>query len=539
MAKKILLTFFVAYFFLISNHNQAQQKTIYDQLVHVNQEWKNQSDINSALSQQPTLLLNEQQLIKHHLSEAEKLLRNRKLTNLSTSQVKNRLKNLDVLHQYLQAGIFPINTHHAGRQPYFIDDFNNYCAVGYLMKRSGADNMATDIHNTQNYNYLADIQHPDLMDWVANSGLTFDELALIQPGYGYEWPACIIEMHYNNTGTDVNEYIEVHQSNGGLIGMYPLTEIRFYDHSGAWYKTLTISQMQSIVFNGNQFYSYQFPSNESFADSGRVMLYGGYGTQTPKLLSVLIYNSTGLTLEDHYDIPPQIRQFGAFEDETTPIGSSLTFCGNYSSSTFNPYPWNPSVRTNTIGSVDPCVIFSPPSNVPVTLMDFTFIEVGKKILLNWQTASESNNDYFEIQRSADGVNFTTIGKVKGAGTSNEHRSYAFTDKEPQYLNHYRLKQVDLDGKFSFSKILFVRFLQVNPITIKENPVRNILQLQLKSNQTISGKITIYDFSGKVIQSFQGKRGNQTVDVSAFAAGKYLIRFIANNGEAFSSQFIKL
>ena len=100
------------------------------------------------------------------------------------------------------------------------------------MKESGADDVARDIKRTQNYSFLVDIHHEKLMSWVRQSGLTFDELALIQPGYGNDWPAAIVEFHYNNTGADVNEYIEIHQSSGGTIGLISFDTVRFYYGSG-------------------------------------------------------------------------------------------------------------------------------------------------------------------------------------------------------------------------------------------------------------------------------------------------------------------
>ena len=153
--------------------------------------------------------MNEQQLIQFHLMETEKLLRSRPTSHLTPLQKKNRQANLNTLHAYWQNGVFPQNTMHPGkRQPYFIDVFNTYCAVGYLMQQSGADKMARDINQTQNYSYLRDIKHPELMDWANNSGLSVDELALIQPGYSC-MPTSIVEIHYDNAGADINEYIEV------------------------------------------------------------------------------------------------------------------------------------------------------------------------------------------------------------------------------------------------------------------------------------------------------------------------------------------
>ncbi|MEQ1768086.1 MAG: hypothetical protein ABL859_11700, partial [Methylotenera sp.] len=248
---------------------------------------------------------------------------------------------------------FPLNTLHTNRQPYFIDDNNNYCAVGYLMKKSGADNIAKDIQATQNYSYLKDIKNPKLMNWVKQSGLSLDELALIQPGYPGDWPSAIMEIHYNNTGNDVNEYIEIHQSNGVSQGMAFFKTVLFYNHTGALYKTLPILQMESYISNGGQAYYYLFPATEHFADSGRVEIKGLNFSSEEVLLSATIYTSSSVQVLDYYPYPnnPTVRQFNVGESEATPVGTSLTYCGFYYDNN-----WSLQSVASTIGTQNPCTI---------------------------------------------------------------------------------------------------------------------------------------------------------------------------------------
>ena len=90
------------------------------------------------------------------------------------------------------------------------------------------------------------------------------------------------------------------------------------------------------------------------------------------------------------------------------------------------------------------------------LLDFSGRTSSNGIVLNWKTASEKNNDHFEVQRSLDGRNFEKIGTVKGNGTSNAINSYSFRDKTASAgINYYRLNQVDLDGSKEHSKIIKV------------------------------------------------------------------------------------
>jgi hypothetical protein len=531
MLKPLLRLSFVFTLLLLTYFPSIGQKqnSIYDQLVFVNATWKNQKDVNPSLKDQAASPLTEQEIVRQHLQETELLLRSRKITSLTAQQQANRLRNLDVLHSYWQAGIFPKNTHHSNRQPYFIDDYNNYCAVGYLMKESGANAMARAIHESQNFSYLANIQHPDLINWAKNSGLSLDELALIQPGYGGEWQATVIEMHYNNTGQDVNEYIEFHQSNGGLIGMYPFTSIQFYNFQGSLYKTLTVNDLQPI--NGlNSFFSYQFPAGESFADSGKIVLTSSFTYPANGIVQVITYNSSGIRQEDFTGFAPPspyVRQFSAAESEATPVGSSITFCGLMQTN------WNATVQAATAGTVNPCTLGA----LPITLLSFDCQLQKNTVLVNWQTASETNNSYFEVERSTNGVDFTAIGKITGAGNSSGVKSYSFVDSKPNYANYYRLKQIDKDGKFSYSQIQFIKFASGSALTLLQNPVSGILKFRINSSEVDAGQVIIYDFTGRTVKEATAKAGFNEMIVGHLAAGKYMLRLFGKNRSMYTQPFI--
>lgn len=527
MQKYLQLFVFTLLMSCVTLKGKAQFNSVFEQLVYVNPEWKDQRDADPQLRSAAPKLLNEQQLVQFHLRETEKLLRNRDVSKLSPLLKENREKNLYVLHQYWVTGVFPANTRHMNRQPYFIDDNNIYCAVGYLMKESGADEVAKDIQRTRNYSYLADIHHEKLMSWVKQSGLTFDELALIQPGYGYEWPAAIVEFHYNNTGADLNEYIEIHQSSGGLVGMPFFHTVRFYDAAGTLYKTLLIAQMQSFTSGGHQFYYFVFPGNESFADNGRVELWGtnpSFGT--PKLISVYTYTNNSVQLNDYYYGSPWTRTFNMGESESTPTNFSLNFCDFYS----NPGYSLVSMPT-TPGAMNACLV------LPITLNKFSYTVNDKKVNLDWETQSEVNTRQFIIERSLNGIDFEAIGSVPAAGNSNTVRQYGFTDNKPGYANHYRLKQTDLDGRSAYSKILYVKVEKASPLQLLQNVVHADLQYQV--NAELKGsKLRIYDMTGRNVYNADIKEGVQHIDVAGWNAGKYIIRLMTTNGQVYSHQFIK-
>ena len=104
-----------------------------------------------------------------------------------------------------------------------------------------------------------------------------------------------------------------------------------------------------------------------------------------------------------------------------------------------------------------CDEIDPETPLPVELISFTASLEGSNAILNWITASEINSDYFEIERSLDGINFESISMIDGAGNSNHQLSYSDIDYNVDLLGvsvfYYRLKQTDFDGSYSYSQIV--------------------------------------------------------------------------------------
>ncbi len=513
---------------MISISTFAQRiKTEFDQLVNVNEQWLRQPDVDPALKATPAKTLSEQQLIQFHLLETEKMLRKRADKNLSAGQKKQRETNLSTLHSYEERGVFPINDRHQNRQPYFIDKNNTYCAVGYLMQQTGAEDMARDIHQTQNYSYLEDISHPKLMDWANESGLSLGELALIQSGYPGDWPCAVMEFHYNNAGADVGEYLEIHESSGQLSGRPALDKVLLMDSAGNIYKTLLKSDMQSIS-NGVGYY-YNFLANENFADKGKIILLGINFWSLLDTIEITTYSDTAVD-EKEYCCQGTVlksRHFSAGENENTPLGTSLTYCGFYYDPT-----WSLQSKPATLGYPNPCII------LPIALGNFSCQILNKKVELNWETLSENNTKYFAVERSSDGVNFTTIGKINAAGNSSNRKTYSFTDNNPRYINHYRIKQVDADGKISYTKMLFVKLPQANPIEVYSNVVKNDLQIAIHLSSVEIACLQLYDFSGKMVRQFKATEGNQSLQFSGLSSGSYLLQLLAKDGHTYSQKVIK-
>ena len=98
------------------------------------------------------------------------------------------------------------------------------------------------------------------------------------------------------------------------------------------------------------------------------------------------------------------------------------------------------------------------SPLPVELIAFDATKESNYVQLDWVTASELNNDYFEILKSDNGVHFESIGRVSGVGTSQQSNRYSFTDFDKKSSNYYKLKQVDYDGISTYSEVIHVESL---------------------------------------------------------------------------------
>jgi hypothetical protein len=156
--------------------------SVYKSLAGVNRYWLEQRDIQQdALPAYKTLSAKE--WIRLHLSLVEQTLRNRHVTELSAQQQQRRMAALDHLHQYWQAGNFPLNEQYSYRTPIFIDRHDNFCAVGYLVKATGYEAVSRMIASRTNLAYVMDMQYPELDTWAKSYGFTKEELAWIQPTY--------------------------------------------------------------------------------------------------------------------------------------------------------------------------------------------------------------------------------------------------------------------------------------------------------------------------------------------------------------------
>lgn len=225
-------------------------------LAQINVEWNKQPE---AASLNQTIISKhkwqtENAVIQSHLLLVYQILNGRQTHHLTPLQLTNRHKNLASLLQYAQSGRFPINNKIAKRNPVFIDDYETFCAVGYLIKASGYEWISREIQQHENLLYVRQIQNPNLKNWAAHCGLSVDELAWIQPSYIYS-------NHTKGVGKGVNGQINAMEADtqnrllyiGGAFSLcdsaIASSNLAYIDVSGAnaFYKGF------DMVFNGEIF----------------------------------------------------------------------------------------------------------------------------------------------------------------------------------------------------------------------------------------------------------------------------------------------
>ncbi len=179
------------------------------------------------------------------------------------------------------------------------------------------------------------------------------------------------------------------------------------------------------------------------------------------------------------------------------------------------------------GPCNPCKDVTLSTQLPVTLVKFDATLGFENINLTWQTSAELNNDRFIIETSTEGEVFNGIGEIAGAGTTAETHTYQFIHQTPSAgANYYRLKQVDFDGTFAYSKVIAINAAGNNKIFAFPNPAKDQLNIQYDQSKGPAA-FFLFDAMGRqVIASVGGYAGYYEAKLpSDLPAGTYWLRVI--------------
>jgi hypothetical protein len=202
------------------------------------------------------------------------------------------------------------------------------------------------------------------------------------------------------------------------------------------------------------------------------------------------------------------------------------------------------VKGTSLSGVSVCS--SPGSNasvmvsgtLPLTLSEFTASPRQNTVLLNWITDHEDNVERFEVERSHDGVKFALIGAV-AARNKRTKNDYGFLDDQPLSTNYYRLRMIDLDGRYSFSKILSVTKDPAARFLVQPNPFNTSVTISCNLPGTENLNFEIVSVNGKILftQNIKAEKGPNPVllHLENLSQGFYFLRIKNEKGELYHVQ----
>ncbi|HEY0978966.1 MAG TPA: T9SS type A sorting domain-containing protein [Flavobacteriales bacterium] len=211
--------------------------------------------------------------------------------------------------------------------------------------------------------------------------------------------------------------------------------------------------------------------------------------------------------------------------------------------------WSGNNNSGVVSSNGVVTAFSPftlgsryPNNpLPVELLSFQAEPSGEVVEARWSTASETNNDHFTVERSADGLAFTPVGSLPGAGNSQTVRHYTLIDSWPlDGTSYYRLRQVDTDGTTTFSDLVPVHFRRALQLHVYPNPVMDRLNVQLPQGLSEGSVLRIVDATGRTVrvEAVNGDPGTWAFDVQALPLGAYVLEILDGDVPQGQARFIR-
>jgi hypothetical protein len=181
-------------------------------------------------------------------------------------------------------------------------------------------------------------------------------------------------------------------------------------------------------------------------------------------------------------------------------------------------------------------VASSGATLPVKFSNFEATPSNNSVSLKWMVAAEDNMNGYAIEKSTDGRNFSSIGFVSANGQSN----YSFVDGKPSSTTYYRVKSLDVDGRYNYSTVALVKSGK-SLIVLKAFPSPVISNLTIQhATATAGSNITISAEDGRVVKSVIPTTGTQQTEInlSSVRAGLYLVRYINADGEMETLKILK-
>ena len=317
---------------------------------------------------------------------------------------------------------------------------------------------------------------------------------------------------YNNSGADVDINGWIIKDNG--------SNNHIIDHGGALVITnggfLVLGKNSDIGTNGGVAVNYVISSGFTLTNTDD---------------EVILQNSSGLEIDR--------VEYDASTGFPNPTNASM-YLTNINLDNNLGSSWATSTTSEGISPDKGSPGFTGETSLPVELISFKGEQTLEGIQLIWETANELNNDYFIVQRSANGRSFENIGEIQGFGTTTEIKSYDFFDfSSNNGTNYYRLKQVDFDGKFEYSDLITIEIeKQSTSIDIYPNPSTGRYNIQSSGNWTNQTTLEVFDMTGRLVYSQSVYNNVSQLNLEHLSNGSYFLK-ITNQSDVFTTRIVKM
>jgi len=305
-------------------------------------------------------------------------------------------------------------------------------------------------------------------------------------------------------------------SNSGLTsltGLEALTSLetgrlRIYDNAAL----TSLTGLSALTTIGTDLTISDNPALTSLAALSALSSIGSHLTVTN---NDALESLTGLDNIDHTTITDLYLQNSAL----------LSHCEVQSICDYLDIPANQaSISANTVGCNSRAQVIASCTPAPIELISFSGKTIENSTILSWQTASEINNAYFEIEHSMNGNSFHVLGTVNGHGNTSDLQSYAFIHQNPAVgINYYRLKQVDFDGKYAYSNTIAINIAR-DDVQLFPNPTTGVIEVRGPNTEECT--VRLNDNMGMFIKSEQLPDTRQ-IDISNLSNGMYFIEILTH------------
>ncbi len=240
--------------------------------------------------------------------------------------------------------------------------------------------------------------------------------------------------------------------------------------------------------------------------------------------TINIFESPGVVLYSANDVPGSgIYEVPAFSTDTSTVTVTIS---------------------DDLGCTNDFVVAVSGVTLPVSLLNFTGTVETRGNLLEWTAASETNNAYYTLYRSADGINYQKIAQVEGKGTTSVASAYSFFDvNAPNGLAYYQLTQTNFDGTAATLSTIVLRrdITALNVVQVAPVPASNTVNVTYTAATAADVKVSLFDIAGKLVseQTVNATAGINNIEVSVtnLAAGMYVL-MLNNGAEVVNAKIVK-